>query len=391
MRKKSVKASNTRDTCAKWNMTRKARLCVGPTLYDATIALLPPPPADAKAVRTTTTGKAGRRRRWTLQEDTALTHAIGNQEKNNQNKIDWRTIATLVSGGRTKGQCLSRWHDTLNVANPTSTGWTPLATGAWSAEEDDQLKDAVKRYSGKNWREIAAMVPGRTKRVCANRWQNVLDPSIDQTSRTPGRTGAWTTNEDDQLRAAVQRYNASHWKEIAALVPGRTKTQCTNRWHDLLERSVDRTPRLSSRWTPDEDDKLKDAVLRYGANNWIEIAKLVPGRTRRQCTSRWYFALDPSLDKTPGRTGKWTACQRRQPTQRSGTNVWWQELETNYRNGSVSNQKTVYEAMAWCVGSWRRMDARTLTHADLLARNMNTSATREKEPSSRIRCRVRGV
>jgi hypothetical protein len=43
-------------------------------------------------------------------------------------------------------------------------------------------------------------------------------------------------------------------------------------------------------WSQDEDDKLKDAVQIHDGEDgkdWAAIASLVPGRTKRQCMSRW--------------------------------------------------------------------------------------------------------
>jgi hypothetical protein len=38
-------------------------------------------------------------------------------------------------------------------------------TGKWAEDEDIKLKDAVETHGGNNWGAIAALVPGRTKRV----------------------------------------------------------------------------------------------------------------------------------------------------------------------------------------------------------------------------------
>jgi hypothetical protein len=54
----------------------------------------------------------------------------------------------------------------------------------------------VTTIGGNNWIEIAALVPGRTKIQCKNRWHDALDPGGDRTSLA---TSKWTTNKDDQL------------------------------------------------------------------------------------------------------------------------------------------------------------------------------------------------
>jgi hypothetical protein len=47
-----------------------------------------------------------------------------------------------------------------------------------------------------------------------------LDPSID---RTHARTGKLSTEEDDNLKDAVEIHDGKNWDAIAALVPGRTE------------------------------------------------------------------------------------------------------------------------------------------------------------------------
>jgi hypothetical protein len=53
-----------------------------------------------------------------------------------------------------------------------------------------------------------------------------------------------------------------------------------------VDASIDGTTGRTGTWTEDEDIKLKDAVQMHGGKNWIAIAALVPGRTKSQCNSR---------------------------------------------------------------------------------------------------------
>jgi hypothetical protein len=55
----------------------------------------------------------------------------------------------------------------------------------------------------------------------------------------------------------------------------------------------------TDKWTPDEDDKLKDAVQMHGVyKDWYAIAALVPGRTKLQCNGRWRKYLEPTNRST---------------------------------------------------------------------------------------------
>jgi hypothetical protein len=108
-------------------------------------------------------------------------------------------------------------------------------TGTWTADEDSKLKYTAERLGRKSWGAIAALVPGRARRQCRDRWTNVLAPSIDGAN---GRTGEWSEDEDIKLKNAVQTYGGKYWGTIAALVPGRSEKRCWGRWHYFLDPSI---------------------------------------------------------------------------------------------------------------------------------------------------------
>jgi hypothetical protein len=265
---------------------------------------LPPPAADnvdTNSVRDTQPN-AGATGRWTLEEDAKLNFAVTNtckKKRGKEHRKDWAAVAALVPG-RTENQCSNRWKDVL-VSNIAPTAGR---TGTWTEDEDSKLKAAVQTHGGKNWREIAALVPGRAENQCWHRWKHVLDPNIGTVS---GRKGSWTSDEDSKLKAAVQAHGDKDWGAIAALVPGRTKVQCCKRWHDVLVSNIDPTTARAGTWASDEDSKLKAAVQTHGGKDWFAIAALVPGRTKKQCADRWHDVLNPSIGTVSGRKGTWTA------------------------------------------------------------------------------------
>jgi hypothetical protein len=221
---------------------------------------------------------------WTLEEDAKLTSAVANTDtcKKKRGKVyktDWPAISALVPS-RTLKQCQNRWHNGLNPSIALAAGHE----GKWTEDEDSNLKDAVQTHGGKNWGAVASLVPSRTKKQCWSRWHDALNPSI---ALAAGREGKWTQDEDSKLKDSVQTHGGKNWKEIAVLVPGRTRIQCRDRWKDGLDPSINRANRRTGKWAEDEANKLKDAVQTHGGNNWAEIAALVPGRTAKQCGDRW--------------------------------------------------------------------------------------------------------
>jgi hypothetical protein len=124
------------------------------------------------------------------------------------------------------------------------------------------------------------------------------DDADDADNADADRTGKWTSTEDRKLKDAVQMHGGKGWAAtIAALVPGRTKKQCQNRWHNVLDPNIDRANECTARWTSVEDSKLKNAVQTHSCKNWGAIASLVSGRGRNQCYFRWHRVLDPNIDR----------------------------------------------------------------------------------------------
>ena len=96
---------------------------------------------------------------------------------------------------------------------------------------------------------------------CQNRWYRTLDPSI--------RRGNWTSEEDTQLRLAVDLYGHA-WMEVASVVQGRNNEQCRDRWTERLNPKVPR-----GKWTAEEDKRLISAVDELGVGKWKEVSERV--------------------------------------------------------------------------------------------------------------------
>jgi hypothetical protein len=201
-------------------------------------------------------------RKWTPEEDAKLTDAVNKHGDNN-----WVAVAARVPG-RTNAQCRHRWAKCLDPTNEHTVG-------KWTEEEDAKLTDAVTELGEKSWAAVAALVPSRTNTQCSQRWFVCLDPTV--------RRASWTSVEDAKLTEAVTELGGSEWAAVSALVPGRTNTQCRQRWTKLEWRPAGNK---GKRWTEEEDTMLIDAVKEHGDHNWIAVAALVPGRTNAQCCCR---------------------------------------------------------------------------------------------------------
>jgi hypothetical protein len=97
-----------------------------------------------------------------------------------------------------------------------------------------------------------------------------LDSKSDETT---ARKRKWTTDEDITLKDAVEKHKGEDLAAIAALVSGRTNTQCRSRWHNALHLKSDETNARKCKWTTDEDSTLTDAVEKYNGADWAGIPR----------------------------------------------------------------------------------------------------------------------
>eukprot|EP00038_Savillea_parva_P011954 m.201288 g.201288 ORF g.201288 m.201288 type:complete len:682 (+) comp21371_c0_seq1:95-2140(+) len=144
----------------------------------------------------------------------------------------------------------------------------------------------------RNWEDIARRLgTARTPQQCLCHYQSSLNSLLVKQK--------WSAEEDRALLAAVEEHGPNDWKRLSLLVPGRTSNQLMQRYRNIYQ------PRKTGRWSEKEDNVLLDAVKkvrqRHGQDVWIEVAKLVPHRTDRQCRERYVRVLDPTLRK-----GEWT-------------------------------------------------------------------------------------
>ena len=79
------------------------------------------------------------------------------------------------------------------------------------------------------WAHVASMVPGRSASECRERWSSFVDPSVN--------TAPFTDEEDHTLLQVVHEKGPGRWSSMVHHLPGRTHIQVRNRWYAIADRA----------------------------------------------------------------------------------------------------------------------------------------------------------
>lgn len=136
---------------------------------------------------------------------------------------------------------------------------------AWTAAEDTELLRAVATEGEQKWRTIGQSFPHRTHKQCYHRYFHI--------KLRDRNLGAWSAEEDEQLRKAVKVISKDdgngreriRWKNIVSLIKNRDVRQCRERWKCHLSGNYKKTP-----WTQEEDEYIAMKVAETG-RKWTAI------------------------------------------------------------------------------------------------------------------------
>ena len=115
------------------------------------------------------------------------------------------------------------------------------------------------------------------------------EKEVDAHKRAPGgmsstalasrRKSKWSREDDDKIRSFVERHGAHQWSVLAKEMPGRKPKQIRERWvHHLRPDLTKQKP-----WTKGEERFILNFLVTEG-NRWMALAGALPGRYAENCS-----------------------------------------------------------------------------------------------------------
>ncbi|KAK8850120.1 hypothetical protein M9Y10_018232 [Tritrichomonas musculus] len=91
----------------------------------------------------------------------------------------------------------------------------------------------------------------------------------------------FSTDDDNKLRKLVSQYGTKSWSLIASKFRDRNSRQCRERWNNYLSPKNN-----TSKWTHDEDIQLLRLFTKFG-KQWAKLAHYFPERTPVNVRNRY--------------------------------------------------------------------------------------------------------
>ena len=113
-----------------------------------------------------------------------------------------------------------------NLVNKSQFPFCPKNSRVmFTKEEDERIKQLVKKFGTGHWDLIAHFMERRTAKQCRDRYSNYLIPGYFQ--------GEWS-KEEDELLIQLYKKNGPKWSVLQRYFPNRGANNIKNRWQYFL-------------------------------------------------------------------------------------------------------------------------------------------------------------
>ena len=153
----------------------------------------------------------------------------------------------------------------------------------WQAWEQQLLVSL--REKGKTYLEISHHLPGRSKYACRSEFERRKHQAIlqkgEHLAAIRSSKKAWKEWEDQIV--INNRVANKTWEEITKLLPGRTEKALSERYYAVLKPHPQEIP--SSTWSQREHELL--VSLRAAGKSWAYISRKIPSHSLFGCERHW--------------------------------------------------------------------------------------------------------
>ncbi|XP_055387605.1 myb-like protein L isoform X2 [Condylostylus longicornis] len=152
------------------------------------------------------------------------------------------------------------------------------------------LPQCDKKFKICWYRVCTEYVKSHKEHLCDAMWNMYLKPGL---SRDP-----WDDKENNVLLGAATDNNFQNWSKIANIIGNRSELQCFTQYFTVL---LHYQSQKVTKWTPEDDEKLKKAVKKCSMNNiirWNLVKQHFPNLRTSQLHHRYHYSVDPNINKS---------------------------------------------------------------------------------------------
>ena len=140
----------------------------------------------------------------------------------------------------------------------------------WIEEEDQMLRESVKKHGTSNWSSIALELPNRNGKQCRERWVNQINPLINKSD--------WSYHED--LLLMNLSYVFGHkWSLISKNFIGRSVNSVKNRWRWINRHCIYHRALVNEINTNERNMRIQDPFFVTNLETYVYPFQIISGRS----------------------------------------------------------------------------------------------------------------